>query len=149
MKNIKTCFALILLILANLQLLAQNKDSLVQEAEKTMTGYALRFIRTTKYHDAVDCLFVKYENGRVTEISKPVTTSCYRPTCNITVGVQSNRIIAHADSPAEYFKVPGRPEVVTEVKMEAEIAPDKSGGFGIEYTGGAATMIKEMKVEWK
>jgi hypothetical protein len=33
--------------------------------------------------------------------------------------------------------------------METEIPPGKSGGFGIEYNGGAATMIKELKVEWK
>jgi hypothetical protein len=33
--------------------------------------------------------------------------------------------------------------------METEIIPGKSGGFGIEYTGGASSMIREMKVEWK
>jgi hypothetical protein len=92
---------------------------------------------------------VKYENGKVTEISKPVSTSCYRPTCNITVEVKGNKIIAHADSPSEYYKIPDRPEVLTKVDIEADIIPGKSGGFGIEYTGGAATMIKEMKVEWK
>lgn len=57
--------------------------------------------------------------------------------------------MAHADSPADYYKVPDRPEVVTEVNMETEIIPARSGGFGIEYNGGAATMIKELKVEWK
>jgi hypothetical protein len=124
-------------------------DVLIKFDTKAMTGYALRFIRTTKYHDAVDCMFVKYENGKVTEISKSVSTSCYRPSCNITVEVKGNRIIAHADSPAEYYKLPNRPEVLTEVNMEADIVPGKSGGFGIEYTGGAATMIKEIKVEWK
>jgi hypothetical protein len=124
-------------------------DVLIKFDTKTMSGYALRFIRTTKYHDAVDCFFVKYENGIVKEISKPVSTSCYRPTCNIIVEVKGNKIIAHADSPAEYYKVPDKPEVVSEVNMEAEIIPDKSGGFGIEYTGGASAMIKEIKVEWK
>jgi hypothetical protein len=124
-------------------------DVLIKFDTKTMTGYALRFIRTTKYHDAVDCMFVKYDNGKVTEISKPVSTSCYRPICNIIVEVKGNKIIAHADSPAEYFKIPDRPEVVTEVNMDIEINPGRSGGFGIEYNGGAATMIKELKVEWK
>jgi hypothetical protein len=123
-------------------------DVLIKFDTKTMTGYALRFIRTTKYGDAVDCLFVKYDNGKVTEISKPVTTSCYRPTCNITVEVKGNRIIAHADSPAQYYKIPNRPEVVTEVNMEAEITPGRSGGFGIEYNGGAATIIRELKAVW-
>jgi hypothetical protein len=124
-------------------------DVLIKFDTKTMTGYAMRFIRTTKYGDAVDCLFVRYENGKVEEISKPVSTSCYRPTCNIKVEVKGNKIIAHADSPADYYKITDRPEVVTEVNMETEIIPARSGGFGIEYNGGAATMIKELKVEWK
>jgi hypothetical protein len=124
-------------------------DVLIKFDNKTMSGYALRFIRTTKYGDAVDCMFVKYINGVVTTISKPVSTSCYRPTCNIIVEVKGNKIVAHADSPAEYYKIPNRPEVVTEVNMEAEINPGRYGGFGIEYNGGAATMIKELKVEWK
>jgi hypothetical protein len=124
-------------------------DVLIKFDTKTMTGYGLRFIRTTKYGDAVDCMFVKYENGKVTEISKPVSTSCYRPSCNVTVEVKGNKIIAHADSPADFYKIPGRPEVATEVNMETEIIPGKSGGFGIEYTGGASSMIREMKVEWK
>jgi len=124
-------------------------DVLIKFDTKTMTGYGLRFIRTTKYGDAVDCFFVKYDNGEVTEISKPISTSCYRPSCNITVEVKGNKIIAHADSPADYYKIPGRPEVATEVNMETEIIPGESGGFGIEYTGGASSMIREMKVEWK
>jgi hypothetical protein len=124
-------------------------DVLIKFDTKTMTGYALRFIRTTKYSDAVDCIFIKYNNGLVEEISKPVSTSCYRPTCNITLETKGNKIIAHADSPAEYYKIPNRPEVLTEVNMETEINPDRAGGFGIEYNGGAATMIKVLNVEWK
>jgi len=124
-------------------------DVLVKFDTKTMTGYALRFIRTTKYGNAVDCLFVKYDNGTVTEISKPLSTSCYRTTCNIMVEVKGNKIIARADTPAEYYKVPDRPEVLTEVYMDMEIVQDKSGGFGIEYAGGASSMIKEIKVEWE
>ena len=124
-------------------------DVLIKFDTKTMTGYALRFIRTAKYGDAVDCMFVKYDNGTVTEISKPVSTSCYRTPCNITVEVMGSKIVAHADTPAEYYKAPGRPEVLMEVNIETEINPGRSGGFGIEYNGGAATMIKEMNVEWK
>jgi len=124
-------------------------DVLIKFDTKTMSGYALRFIRTTKYGDAVDCMFVKYDSGKVTEISKPVSTSCYRPSCNITVEVKGNKLTAHANTPSEYYIVPGRPEVLTEVNMETEIIPGNYGGFGIEYTGGASSMIREMKVEWK
>ncbi len=124
-------------------------DVLIQFDNQTMSGYALRLIRTTKYGDAVDCMFVRYDNGKVTEISKPVTTSCYRPPCNITVEAQGNRILAHMDSPADYYKQPGRPEVLSEVNIESPITPGKLGGFGIEYNGGAPAMIKELNVDWK
>jgi|WetSurMetagenome_2_1015567.scaffolds.fasta_scaffold00002_65 hypothetical protein len=124
-------------------------DVLIKFDTKTMSGYALRLIRTTKYGDAVDCMFVKYDNGKATEISKPVTTSCYRTPCNIIVKVIGNRLIAHADTPAEYYKIPNRPEVLTELNIETKIEPGSHGGFGIEYNGGATTMIKELKVEWK
>lgn len=124
-------------------------DVLIKFDNTTMTGYGLRFIRTTKYGDAVDCMFVKYDNGKVTEISKPVTTSCYRPSCNITLEVKGNKLSAHAESPTKYYIIPGRPEVMTDLNMEMTIAQGKEGGFGIDYNGGAATMIKELKVEWK
>jgi hypothetical protein len=124
-------------------------DVLIKFNTKTMTGYALRFIRTTKYHDAVDCVFVRYENGKISEISEPISTSCYRPTCQITVETAGNKISAPADAQADYYSVPGRQEVVKEVDMETEILPDKSGGFGIQYLGGSSTMIKELKVVWK
>jgi hypothetical protein len=124
-------------------------DVLIKFDNVNMTGYGVRFIRTTKYSDAIDCVFVKYENGNVVEISKPVSTTCYRPTCNISVEVRGNKIIAHADSPTEYYKIPNRPEVFTEVNMETEIVQNNYGGFGIMYAGGATTMIEVLKVEWK
>jgi hypothetical protein len=124
-------------------------DILIKFDNKTLTGYALRFIRTTKFHDAVDCIIMKYDNGKITEISKPVSTSCYRPTCNITVEVKGNKIIAHADSPTKYYIVPNRPDVFTEVNMENEIARNFFGGFGIMYYGGSTTMIEKLKAEWK
>jgi hypothetical protein len=124
-------------------------DILIKFDTKTMTGYALRFIRTTKYGDAVDCMFMKYDKGTVTEISKPVTTSCYRTPCNITIEVNGNIIKAHADTPADYYKISGRPEVLPEVNIETVIEPSRDGGFGIEFNGGASSMIRELRAEWK
>lgn len=124
-------------------------DVLIKFDTRNMSGYGLRFIRTTKYGDAVDCMFVKYDKGSVEEISKPVTTSCYRTPCTITVEVKGNTINAHAETTADYYRVPGRPEVLPEVNIETNIVPEKAGGFGIEFNGGASTMINEIKVEWK
>jgi len=55
----------------------------------------------------------------------------------------------HAESQAEFQLVPNRPEVLTEVNIEKAIQPNNFGGFGIEYTGGASSLIKEIKVEWE
>jgi hypothetical protein len=123
-------------------------DVLIKFDNETMTGYALRFIRTTKYHDAIDCVFLKYENGKVTEISKPVSTTCYRPTCQISMEVVGNKINAHVESSATYYVVPNRPEVVTKVDMETEITPNEFGGFGMQYSGGSTTTIKALRAEW-
>lgn len=122
-------------------------DVLIKFDTKTMTGYALRFIRTTKYHDAVDCVFVKYENGKTTEISGHVSTSCYRPSCQIEVGVKGNTLKAHAFVLGTGV-IHVCPDIVSEVQMETQIETNGFGGFGIEYHGGSPSMINEMSVEW-
>jgi hypothetical protein len=123
-------------------------DILIKFDAKTKTGYGLRFIRTTKYGNAVDCIFVKYEKGTVSEISKPVSTSCYRPTCYITLEVKGNKITAHAKSENGNTESVST-EVLPEINMGTEIKPNEYGGFGIEYNGGAPTMIKDIRVEWQ
>ncbi|MBN2665645.1 MAG: hypothetical protein JXR67_03985 [Bacteroidales bacterium] len=124
-------------------------DVFIKFDTETLTGYALRFIRTTKFHNAVDCLFVRYENGTVAEISEPVSTTCYRTPCTITLKVKGNILSAHAESPAGPEAAQNRPGVAGEVNMKAEIRTNPFGGFGIQYKGGAPTLIKELKVEWE
>ncbi|MEI6276301.1 MAG: hypothetical protein WCP08_09935 [Prolixibacteraceae bacterium] len=123
-------------------------DLLIKFDTEHGTGYALRLIRTTKFHDAIDCVFVRYEKGKVSEISQSVSTTCFRPDCKITVEVKGNKLTAHASSQANYFEVPDRPQVVKEVNMMTEVVPSEFGGFGIQYAGGAPTMIKNLKVKW-
>ncbi|MBN1181608.1 MAG: hypothetical protein JXB49_04915 [Bacteroidales bacterium] len=123
-------------------------DVLIKFDTKTMTGYALRFIRTTKYHNAVDCYFVKYENGDISEISEAVSTSCYRTPCYITIEVKDNKLTAHASTTAIHHKY-DQAEILPEVNIETAIDPNTFGGFGIQYNGGATTMIREIQVEWK
>jgi hypothetical protein len=91
---------------------------------------------------------VKYEKGTVSEISKPVSTSCYRPTCYITLEVKGNKITAHAKSENGNTESVST-EVLPEINMGTEIKPNEYGGFGIEYNGGAPTMIKDIRVEWQ
>jgi len=122
-------------------------DFLIKFDAETLTGYGLRFIRTTKYHDAVDCYFVRYENGKVNRISEPVSTSAFRPVCDLTLKVKGNKLIAHAKT-QEGHPRSSDGNVVAEVNIDADLTADTFGGFGIEYAGGATVLIRSIKVEW-
>jgi hypothetical protein len=124
-------------------------DMLIKFDNKTMTGYALRFIRTTKFHDAVDCIFLKYVNGKIEYISEPVTTTAFKTPCKIIITVSGNMLRAHVETPAQNNPGPDTPGVFKEVNMETAIETNTSGGFGIQYNGGSPTLIKDLKVEWK
>jgi hypothetical protein len=131
---------------------AQYMDIFIKFDTKTLSGYAVRLIRTTKYSDAIDFVLMKYENGIVTPISNPVTASCYRPDCYISIEIKDNKMIVQADTKTAYYIVPGRPEVVQKVFLETEITQNKFGGFGFQHTGtvgGGATLIKDLQIIWK
>lgn len=123
-------------------------DVLIKADAKRGSGYGLRFIRTTKYGDAVDCLLVKYEEGKAVPVSEPVSTSAFRTFCLLTIEVTGNRLRAHITSTAP-DEVPPRPQVLKEVTVERAITPNASGGFWIEYNGGSPTLLKTLKAEWK
>ncbi|RYZ26560.1 MAG: hypothetical protein EOO10_15220 [Chitinophagaceae bacterium] len=122
-------------------------DVLIKYDAKTKTGYALRFIRTTKHGDAVDCLLMKYENGRAIAISESVSTTAFRTLCTITLEEKNNKLLAQVTTSAG--QTGNREGIVNEVKLESSITPNAFGGFGIEYNGGSPTMIREVKVEWQ
>jgi len=131
---------------------SQYMDIFIKFDTKTLTGYALRLIRTTKYGDAIDFILMKYENGIATPISKPVSASCYRPDCFIAVEVRNNTLIVNAETKAAYYIIPNRQEVLQKVHMETDIDNNNFGGFGFQHTGtvgSGATLIKDLKIEWK
>ncbi|WP_423128198.1 hypothetical protein [Gaoshiqia sp. Z1-71] len=130
---------------------AQYMDVYIKFDTKTLTGYALRLIRTTKYSDAIDFLLMKYENGNAMPISDPVSASCYRPDCRITVEVNGNLLRVHSDNARDYYTVHNESEVKRVVDLEAEMEPNTFGGIGFQHTGtvsGGATLIKDLKIEW-
>ncbi|HSD07992.1 hypothetical protein [Flavobacterium sp.] len=123
-------------------------DLLIKFDTKTMTGYALRFIRTTKYHDAVDCILLEYKNGVPTEITTAKTTTAFKGTCTINIEVIGNELIVKASSniPESVSK---KSEVSSDLALKATINPNDFGGFGILYNGGSPTMTNEVSAEWK
>lgn len=130
---------------------AQYMDVGIKMNIENMNGYALRLIRTTKYSDAVDFVLMKYENGIATPISKPVSTSCYRPNCKITVVVKNDKLIVTAENTEDYFTTDDTSEVTKTVNIQTKITPNTFGGLSFQHTGtvgSGATLIKDLKVEW-
>ena len=127
-------------------------DVFIKFDTKKLNGYALRLIRTTKYHDAIDFVLMKYTEGVAKAISDPVSASCYRPRCQLSIEVNANKLIVNAINTSNYYINPNHTEVLQEVSLETEITPNQFGGFGFQHTGSTgsgATLIKDLKVEWK
>ncbi|MFL1011651.1 hypothetical protein [Flavisericum labens] len=129
----------------------QYMDVGIKMDVENMNGYALRLIRTTKYSDAVDFILMKYKNGKATPISQPVSASCYRPNCKISIKVVGNKLRVRAENTSEYFTKHDENEVVNEVNLETEITLNPYGGVSFQHTGSVrsgATLIKDLKIQW-
>lgn len=131
---------------------AQYMDIFIKFDNKTLSGYALRLVRTTKYHNTIDFVLMKYDQGKAIPIGQPVSTDCYRPDCRIEVGIKGNRFYARAATDADYFVLPGRPGVTQSVDINTEVATNDFGGMGFLHTGtvgSGATLIRDLKIEWE
>lgn len=130
----------------------QYLDLYIKFDTRTLTGYALRIIRTTKYSNAVDFILMKYENGKTEAISPPVSSTCYRTDCTITLNVTGSKLTAHAETTTPLPAPMTDPNLKLSVDLEADITPNTFGGTGIQHTGScgeSTTMLHYMKVEWK
>lgn len=117
---------------------------------RTLSGYGLRIIRTTKYHNAVDFILMEYTNGVAKEISQPVSAVCFRTGCTIRLAVKGSKLTAHVETSTELSE-PQDATLSKVVDIQADILPTLFGGIGIQHTGSAgasATMFHRMKVEW-
>ncbi|GEC72670.1 hypothetical protein SAMN05443543_105126 [Flavobacterium flevense] len=124
-------------------------DVLIKYNPETQSGYGLRLIRTTKHHDAVDCILLEYKNGVATEISKAVTTNAFNGDCTITMEIKANQFMAKVSNSSSTVKKATTDGVYPEAMLDAIIQPGVSGNFGILYNGGSPTMINEIHAEWK
>jgi hypothetical protein len=117
---------------------------------QTQTGYGLRIIRTTKYDHAVDFILMKYVHGESEEISRPVSASCYKSNCFITLRVNGDLLSAHVETDAarESSVQSDLPKIVD---LQEKIAINPFGGTGVQHTGSAganATLLKYVEVKW-
>ncbi|MFB6318629.1 hypothetical protein [Saccharicrinis sp. FJH54] len=123
-------------------------DVLIKYNPKTKTGYGVRFIRKTRYANTVDAALIEYKDGSVTPITEAVPTSCFRPQCRITIELKGDQLSVHASCLNDYYKAGYPPIVKDHVDLNAIVSPTREGSFGIEYNGGATTMINEVKIDW-
>ena len=130
----------------------QYMDVCLKFDTRTLTGYGLRIIRTTKYHNAVDFYLVRYENGKVVPISDAVSGICYLPECKIQVKAEGNRLSAHVSTNAVMRETDDpalRKEIVLSAVMEDG---NTAGGFCLQHTGSgyaSASVLCSLKIEWK
>ncbi|MBQ8423550.1 MAG: hypothetical protein IJY36_04760 [Coprobacter sp.] len=130
----------------------QYLDIFIKFDHHTRTGYALRLIRTTKYGNAVDFVLLRYDHGMATPLCAPVSSSCFRTPCHITIEVVGDTLRATAHTDSQYYLPPEQEHLRTAVDISAPIPGNPYGGFGLQHTGtvhGGATLLRHLSVEWQ
>ena len=129
----------------------QYMDVALKFDTRSLTGYALRIIRTTKYAKAVDFLLIRYDHGQTTPLTSPVSAICYRTGCHISVAYDDGLLTAHVttDTPLDQ---PDDTQLKTEVSLSATVEPNDFGGFCLQHTGTcgeSTTMLHHLRLEWE
>jgi len=127
----------------------QYMDVCLKFDPQTLTGYGLRIIRTTKHAKAVDFYLVAYKDGHTEAISEPISSTCYRTGCTISLKVEGDQLIAHVETKTPQPTDSQLPHVVD---LSAQIEPNSFGGIAIQHTGScgeSTTMLHHLKVVWQ
>lgn len=131
----------------------QYLDLFIKFDTRTLTGYALRVIRTVKFSDAVDVQLVRYDNGTVTPLTDGVSTNCFLTGCTLTVAVAGDRLTAHVWGPNHMATCADDPRIHPEVDLEAVITPNDFGGLGLQHTSTVGTesriLVHSVRAEWR
>ncbi|MBR1932288.1 MAG: hypothetical protein IJ841_01205 [Prevotella sp.] len=115
---------------------------------RTLSGYGLRIIRTTKHGKAVDFYLVQYRDGQTTALTEAVSSTCYRTGCIIRVALQGGRLSAHVETTSP----PTDPTLPNEVSLEAQVSPATYWGFALQHTGScgeSTTMLHRLNLSWE
>lgn len=128
----------------------QYMDVCLKFDTESLTGYGLRIIRTTKHAKAVDFLLVRYNNGIVTPLSKPITATCYLTDCSISLDFIGGVLSAHVETSTPQ---PEDSELPHTVDLVAEVDSNTFGGIHIQHTGSSGgestTMLHRLDVKWQ
>lgn len=127
----------------------QYMDVCLKFDTQSLTGYGLRIIRTTKHAKAVDFYLVEYHQGKVRAITEPVSSTCYRTGCTITLTVEGNQLSAHVETKTPKPKDSPLPH---SVDLTTRISQLPFGGIAIQHTGScgeSTTMLHRLKTIWR
>jgi hypothetical protein len=127
----------------------QYMDVCLKFDTRTLTGYALRIIRTTKHAKAVDFYLVEYQNGVTRQLTEPVSATCYRTGCTIVLSYLDGRLAADVTTKTPQ---PSDSTLPHEVHLSATVAPNSFGGIAIQHTGScgeSTTMLHRLQADWK
>lgn len=131
----------------------QYLDLFIKFDTKTLTGYALRAIRTTKFSNAVDIVVMKYTNGETEEISEHVSTDCFLTGCVMSIRTEGDKLIAHVEGNTPPEKRVNDPQIHNVVDIVAPYTPNDFGGIGVQHTstvaGESKIMLHSVKAVWK
>lgn len=95
---------------------------------------------------------MKYENGVASPVSDPVSATCFRPDCDITLEVSGSVFKVHAENQKKHLSEPADAGLVKVVDLQTNIEGNDFGGFGFQHTGtvgAGATLIKNLKIKWE
>ena len=126
----------------------QYMDVCIKFDTRTLTGYGLRIIRTTKHAKAVDFYLVAYKNRQVTALTDPVSSTCYRTGCTIFVDFTDNILSAHVETTTPQ---PADSSLPHRVDLKANVDANPFGGIHIQHTGScgeSTTMLHRLHVDW-
>ncbi len=130
----------------------QYLDIFIKYDHYTRTGYALRLIRTTKYGNAIDFVLLRYIQGEAAPLCAPMSATCFRTPCHITLEVTGDKLHATAHTDSNYHAPENKGELKDSVDISVPIESNEYGGFGLQHTGtvhGGATLIRHLIAEWK
>ena len=126
----------------------QYMDVCLKFDTRTLTGYGLRIIRTTKHAKAVDFYLVEYDHGQVKALTGPVSATCYRTGCTIFLTAANGFLKADVETMTPKPADSTLPHVVS---LVAPMKPNIFGGIAIQHTGScgeSTTMLHRLQVNW-
>ena len=126
----------------------QYMDVCLKFDTRTLTGYGLRIVRTTKHAKAVDFFLVEYQNGQVRPLTEPVSATCYRTGCTILLDFIDGKLSADVTTRTPQ---PASSVLPHEVHLKAVVADNPFGGIHIQHTGTcgeSTTMLHHLKTCW-